>query len=244
MPSGSEALYGQVYNASAFSSLNGPVSISQIAFRPDATYGSAFSSDVLMQIRMWTTPFGADSLKANAAALGMGVGDHTVVFSYAPKVVTGQILVNEYNDDSNPNLVTGTHYEDVYSQTYTRLQSSFQNAANGTKAFDIAIPLQTAFTYDPTKGNLFMEVSLVDGKGNSIYRYLDAQDTTGDNTSFLKSDGWSSLPQFQHEYTSGLVTQFTYTAVPESSTPYIAGVLVLLPFGVNTYRSLRKKQSA
>jgi len=74
--------YQQVYNATEFSSLSGPELITQIAFRPDGTFGNAFSSTLpFVQIHLSTTEHVADALSATFAN---NVGaDDMVVFSGA-----------------------------------------------------------------------------------------------------------------------------------------------------------------
>jgi MYXO-CTERM domain-containing protein len=72
--------YQQVYGASAFS--GGPILITQIAFRPDATFGSAFSTTLpSVQIDLSTTSAAVDGLSTTFAN-NVGAND-TVVFSGA-----------------------------------------------------------------------------------------------------------------------------------------------------------------
>src|SRR5262249_19349834 len=55
--------YQQVFAASAFASVSGPQLITQIAFRPDAQFGSAFSSTISnIQINLSTTSAAIDGL--------------------------------------------------------------------------------------------------------------------------------------------------------------------------------------
>jgi hypothetical protein len=47
--------------------------------------------------------------------------------------------------------------------------SSFTTLSNGTKAFDIDLPLQTSFPFDPTKGNLLIDLRNFTGCSASLY---------------------------------------------------------------------------
>jgi hypothetical protein len=72
--------YQQVFAASAFASVSGPQLITQIAFRPDAQTGGAFSSTIPnIQINLSTTSATPDGLSATFAN-NVGSND-TVVFS-------------------------------------------------------------------------------------------------------------------------------------------------------------------
>jgi hypothetical protein len=73
--------YQQVYGSSDFASLGGPMYATQIAFRPDATNGNAFSATTLAntQISLSTTSKMPDSLSASFAD-NLGP-NNTLVFS-------------------------------------------------------------------------------------------------------------------------------------------------------------------
>jgi len=69
--------YQQVYAASAFG-VSGPCLIKQIAFRPDATFGVAFSSTITnLQIDLSTTSVGPGGLSSSFAA-NVGANDQVV----------------------------------------------------------------------------------------------------------------------------------------------------------------------
>ena len=72
--------YQQVYLASQFASVSGPQFVTQIAFRPDATFGQAFSATLpSVQINLSTTARGPDGLSTTFAD-NVGAND-TVVYS-------------------------------------------------------------------------------------------------------------------------------------------------------------------
>ena len=76
----SEMRYQQVFAASDFASFSGPQNITQIAFRPDARWGSAFSSTLDdIQINLSTTAKAPDGLSISFSS---NIGsDETVVYS-------------------------------------------------------------------------------------------------------------------------------------------------------------------
>ena len=165
----------QVYAASEFSSLSGPLVISQIAFRPDSTQLPTTLPPLDLQISFSTTTRGPDGLSPFFAQ-NTGA-NNTVVYngSFTPSTAsTGSIL--------------------------------------GPKAFDINIPLQTAFTYNPASGNLLVDIRDLTG-GLSRFLALDAQTTLGDSVSMVVNgtdpNGIAGAP-----ITKGLVTQFTINAAP------------------------------
>jgi len=184
--------YQQVYGATDFvlGGVATPQNITQIAFRPDASAGGAFSSTLLsIQIDLSTTSKAPDGLSTTFAD-NVGAND-TVVFG----------------------------------------------PAAGPKAFDIVVNLSTPFLYDPTKGNLLLDVRNFSG---GTATFLDAQITQGDSISRVLSDwpGSTVSSSTGTADTIGLVTQFTFGAasvVPEPPTGTLIGVGAGMMFG---YRSL------
>ncbi len=49
------------------------------------------------------------------------------------------------------------------------IASSFMALSNGIMAFDIDLPLQTPFLFDPTKGNLLIDIRNFTGCAASLY---------------------------------------------------------------------------
>lgn len=92
------------------------------------------------------------------------------------------------------------------------LSSSLTGPAGGPKAFDIVIPLQTPFSYDPGKGNLLLDVRNLSGESlaGATTIAFDAEVVSGDPISRLASNSVND-PTGGPD-TAGLVTQFTMTA--------------------------------
>jgi len=193
--------YQQVYD---FGALSQPQLITRISFRPDATFGSAFSSTLPdIQINFSTTTKEPDQLSQTFAD-NVGVDD-TV----------------------------------VYNRGSLALASAFTGAAGGPKAFDINIDLTTPFLYNPTAGNLLLDVRNFGGGTTTAF---DAQSTTGDSVSrsYSVSAGVNSTTANGRD-SVGLVTQFTLTptAVPFEFSPGI-GLLAVGAWGA--FSHLKSKQ--
>jgi len=181
---GDSQRYQQAYEASDFASVPGPVLITQIAFRPDAFLGRAFS--VLLpdiQINLSTITLGADGLSL-VFANNLGPND-TIVFARGP----------------------------------LSLSSNFSGPVGGPMDFDVVITLTTPFFYDPAAGNLLMDVRNFGGGTTTV---LDAEsigpptaDSIGRVHTTADSPGGVNSPNAGHGDSAGLVTQFTYSQVPE-----------------------------
>jgi hypothetical protein len=119
------------------------------------------------------------------------------------------------------------------------LSSTFTGPAGGPKAFDISIVLSTPFLYDPSLGNLLLDVRNFGGGTTTVF---DAQFAEGDFSSRVFSSDVSSLSGSTDSL--GLVTRFQTaaapTAVPEpaSMTLFATGIASLL------VRARRRRESA
>lgn len=66
------------------------------------------------------------------------------------------------------------------------IATSFVTLTNGTKAFDVSVPLQMPFLYDPSKGNLLIDVQ--NFSGGSAFLYSDGLAIGGDAVSRIVND--------------------------------------------------------
>lgn len=105
------------------------------------------------------------------------------------------------------------------------LSLSSSSSGGPPRNFDIVINLSTPFLYDPANGNLLLDVRNFSGESTTQF---DAENTSGDGTSriFTVGSGVSS-PTADGADTIGLVTQFTFAAVPEPSTIALTSVGVV-----------------
>jgi hypothetical protein len=115
----------------------------------------------------------------------------------------------------------------VFPKGPLSLSSNFTPAAGGSKAFDIVITLTTPFSYDPSKGNLLLDVMNFSGGTTTVF---DA-DGASSQVSRLFSTTSSGVNDATGETDNiGLVTQFVFTspsAVPEPALPIVCGAGLL-----------------
>jgi hypothetical protein len=191
--------YQQVYAASQFADSG---LITRIAFRPDATFGGAFSEMIAnIQIDLSTTLAAPDALSSTLAS-NVGADDKVVY--------TGSLGIS----------------------------TSFTGPAGGPKAFDIIINLTTPFFYNPSLGNLLLDVRNFSGASPPIcasapcFDALDAESTLGDSVSRVWSPmGGSSFPLLGQD-TGGLVTQFTVVPEPGAFSLFAISILWLGGWGL------------
>jgi len=118
------------------------------------------------------------------------------------------------------------------------LTLSSTNTGGPPPSFEITISLQTPFLYDPTAGNLLMDVRNF-GAGSTTQ--FDATFVDGDSVSraftYDTSVG-SSTADFTD--TVGLITQFTFAAVPEPTTWALIGMCTV---GTGAYTWNRRRKN-
>lgn len=123
------------------------------------------------------------------------------------------------------------------------LQSLFNGPANGPKDFDIVIHLDTPFKYDPSQGNLLLDIRSFDAVSTSSFDAVSGNSVT--SRVFTGLLGSVNDPVGKSDPAGvgniGLVTQFTVQAVPEP------GGLTLL-FGLTgstaLFTLLRRRRAA
>jgi PEP-CTERM motif len=180
--------YQQVYAASEFSALSSPIKITQIAFRPDFSFGHAFSENVSsVRIDMSTTSKSPDGL--SSSFLANTGADDTVVFSAGPLTIS----------------------------------SAFTGPSSGPKDFDIIITFATPFIYNPANGNLLLDIQNLNGGGPGIFFDATSKSITNDSV----SREWMVFSNVPNQDSQGLITQFTFTPVPEPSTLLALGAVGL-----------------
>jgi hypothetical protein len=135
----------------------------------------------------------------------------------------------------------------VVNRGMLTLSSGFTGPAGGPKDFDIFIDLDTPFIYDPTAGNLLMDVRNYLGQADkSIFPVFDAEFSPEIWRAWTTNpdvDGVNS-PSTPYFGAMGLVTQFTFTQ--SQSGPVIpappAVFLGLLGAGIVTWVHKRRTQ--
>lgn len=157
--------YQQVYTASEFDSLAGEgLLITQILFRPDATYGQAFSSVLPdIQINLSTTSAAADSLSTTFAD---NVGsDDTVVFSGALSLSSSN--TGPTGGPKDFDIVINLTNPFLYNPNTGNLLLDVRNFGGGiTTVFDAQFPLDpTSRAYTLGSSNVNAPTGSVDSVG-------------------------------------------------------------------------------
>jgi hypothetical protein len=102
--------------------------------------------------------------------------------------------------------------------------------------FDLVFNLSTPFSYDPSAGNLLLDVRRASGGSFAIF---DVVTTTGDAVSRVAGPSGNVNSLSGATSTSGLVTQFNVAAVPEPSTY----AMMFLGLGAIAFVGWKRKRS-
>jgi hypothetical protein len=115
----------------------------------------------------------------------------------------------------------------VYSGSLT-ISSSNAAGPGNTKAFDIAIHFQRAFLYDPSAGNLLLDIANLSGTDAFFdnTEFLDSTNVFADSVSRVFSADGSPGSATGTSSSLGLIVQFGYgtSAVPEPSSLALSSI--------------------
>lgn len=116
------------------------------------------------------------------------------------------------------------------------IASSSTLTAGTARVFDVSIPLSTPFTYDPSAGNLVLEIRNFSGGESG---FLDGfRDPTATITRLVFRDG-SATATNGIVQSGGFVTEFTFATVPEPGSVVLCGVGALAIAGCGWRRRKR-----
>jgi hypothetical protein len=102
------------------------------------------------------------------------------------------------------------------------LSSSFTGPVGGPKAFDIVTTLETPFLYDPSGGNLLLDVR---NFSNTTTTQFDAHNAAGDSISRVYYANDANAATADSGNSAGLIAQFTF--IPEPGTLPLVGLSVM-----------------
>src|SRR4051812_1371736 len=107
----------------------------------------------------------------------------TVGFAFSTTI--SNIQINLATSSSQPESLSATFANNLGPDVTTvfngalPMSSGFTGPAAGPKAFDMVVPLTTPFTFDPSKGNLIIDI--INRSGSSA-SYIDSWGAHGDQT--------------------------------------------------------------
>ena len=191
---GSTGSHDQViYPSSQFGGFNGPESISSIQFRPFP--GSSVSA------------FSAGTFSISNVTISLST---TSVSEQGANVLSATYASNEGADDAV-----------VYSGPLTLTTTDTNVAGGTTKIFDYSVVLQNPFIYNPSLGNLLLDVNIpagatVSGAGFGFVTFDEVNDV-GDGVASIVT-GSGALGSTGIFSTAGPITQFSFSAVPEPAS--------------------------
>ena len=200
----------QVFNASQF--LTGPVTLTGVSFRANgASFGGLFSGP--------GTAFTHTTQGLQIALSTTAASADNLSTSFAAN--TGSNVINVL---PRANVTYGTA----------------ANSANGTtKDFDVFLNFVNPFTYDPSKGNLLLDLTNFDGSDSSGTT-LDGVNTLGDGTSSLfVSNGTGGTGATS---TFGYVTQFTTGTVAGAVPEPASWAMMIVGLGAIGFAMRRKSK--
>ena len=119
----------------------------------------------------------------------------------------------------------GTDTTLVHSGALT-LSGAGTSGGPGVNPFDIVIPLQTGFLYDPSAGNLLLDIKNSHPQ-NIGFIFFDVEQTVGDSVSRIVSNQGQSNAATGFADTRGIVTQFTSVPEPTALVLFSAGLPLL-----------------
>jgi hypothetical protein len=112
----------------------------------------------------------------------------------------------------------------VFGAGALALSNAFTGPAGGPKNFDIVINFTTPFGYDPSKGNLLLDVRNFAGGSTTQF---DADGNSSQTSRLFTSTGPNVNSATGNADNVGLVTEFVFgpttSPVPEPAVPLVCG---------------------
>ena len=198
------------FASSDFSSVSGPISITSLAFRLEPSTGSMSATDTSFNMYLSTTPYSANSSE----------GGTMLTTNFATNLGADNTLV----DSGGP----GT------------LWSSSGCTGSGPCPFDVVFTFSTPFLYNPSNGNLLLDLQ-INGYNGSGTGEFDVQNYFGVPATAAVDEITGSGATGTQEF-SDSVTEFTYAIpTPEPSSLFLlgSGLLGLLALAARSKRHAR-----
>jgi hypothetical protein len=143
----------------------------------------------------------------------------------------GDVQINLSTTSATGLTLSATYDSNVGSDSLIVHSGPLRLSSTGTsmtvKPFDIAIPLNPGFDYDPSLGNLLLEVRVIDASGRGPVPFFNA-DGTQETDARVFCQSQCSVDDSVAQKVDGLaiVARFTFAPEPDST---LLGVTALLP---------------
>ncbi len=157
------------------------------------------------------------SFRANGAAFGGIFGGPGTAFSRTTQGFQLQLSTTSASADNlSANFAAniGSNVIDVVPRSNVTYSSSALSSNGTTRDFDVTFNFVNSFLYDPTRGNLLLDITSFNGSDRSGTT-LDGQSVVGDGTSSL----------FLQNGTSGTGATSTFGYVAQFGTADVAGAV-------------------
>ena len=178
--------------------------------------------------------FRADGSVADAINTTRGADGFPVVFKLSTTSAAADSLSTIFSDNVGSDVAT------VFSGT---LDLSTGPVGGSPNDFGVTVTFDSAFNYDPSAGNLLLEINKFSSDIFADALPLDAEDTLGDATSSLA--GLSPMADQGLASTLGLVTSFvTGPAGPDGPNVIPTPSAALLGLGLVGLNLVRRRRGA
>jgi PEP-CTERM motif len=164
----------------------------------------------------------------------------------SPYVATLKVRIDLSTTSKQPDGLSTTFASNVgpddtvvYSGTLVLSTPAYMSGNPVPRPFDAIINLQTPFAYNPSLGNLLLDVHNYTAPTNSLN--LDAVDTLGDSISRVYATNMPDGTTATERDTRALVTRFELRAIPEPSSLTLVGIG---GFGLVSWLYRRRKPRA
>ena len=129
----------------------------------------------------------------------------------------------------------GLNDQVVYNSALTF--TSAGSPASGAGPFDLIVTLTTPFLYNPSAGNLVLDIRNFDP---AFTGYADLGSDPSTRLNFVDNSTTAATGTVQN---AGLATRFTFAPVPEASTTVSLGLLLALGMGGLVVAAKRRKKA-
>jgi hypothetical protein len=195
--------------------------------------GAASGSGILRFINHYQDVYGASHFSTNPIRITELRFRPSAVYGFPFQTVISNFQVSLGVTPAQPGNLSHTFANNRGSNSQIvfegplAISSAFSGPAEGPKAFDISVPLQTPFDYDPARGNLLVEIRNYSGSGAA---YVDAGPSPDDDASRAFADD-PEATQARTVDSGAEIIQLRFTPLTNSVPPVSTNSPLPLPSG-------------